>query len=75
MSEDLDLDLDRADRLGFPEIVYGEFKSADQLRRIADVHRKRGRGMLATRLVPAQVEALGDFAVDAEPKKDDEAFG
>jgi NCAIR mutase (PurE)-related protein len=59
---DLDLDFGRGDRIGVPEIVYGEGKSPEQLREIAARHEARGRNLLVTRCALAQVEGLaGDY--------------
>jgi pyridinium-3,5-biscarboxylic acid mononucleotide synthase len=46
------LDHHRALRQGFPEVVYGEGKSPQQLAEIAERIAARGEGMLATRVSP-----------------------
>lgn len=49
-ADDIRLDDSRHARLGFPEIVYGEFKSADQIARIIASHNASGKELLITRL-------------------------
>ncbi len=65
---EIDLDLERRDRQGFPELVYGEFKTADQITRILEQHRTEGMNCLVTRTQPdkaaAVVAALPDVAYD-----------
>lgn len=59
---DIDLDFERQQRIGMPEIVYGEFKTAGQIRRIADIHEERKANMLITRCQPEQIDGLpGDY--------------
>ena len=55
--DDIRTDAQRASRLGFPEIVYGEFKSADQIARIVAEHERQLAPLLITRLDPAKVPA------------------
>lgn len=55
---DIDLDFQRQDRQGFPELVYGEFKSADQIVRILDEHRAAGMNCLVTRTQPDKAAAV-----------------
>jgi NCAIR mutase (PurE)-related protein len=55
---DIDLDFDRTQRLGFAEVVYGEGKSAEQIREIAHRHVERGANLLVTRCSEAQVAGL-----------------
>lgn len=52
------LDLDRARRCGFPEVVYGEGKSAESILRIFETQRAGGQGSLATRVEAAKGAAL-----------------
>jgi len=55
---DVDLDFQRSERIGFPEIVYGEGKSPGQLREIALRHERNGLSMLVTRCSAEQVQGL-----------------
>jgi hypothetical protein len=55
---DHDLDFDRDRRLGFPEFVFGEAKSVDQLAAILDAHAAREEGCLVTRLQAEKAAAL-----------------
>ncbi len=52
---EIDLDFQRQERQGFPELVYGEFKSAVQIAIIIGEHRKLGRNCLVTRVQPDKV--------------------
>ncbi|MCI0493020.1 MAG: nickel pincer cofactor biosynthesis protein LarB [Planctomycetes bacterium] len=52
------LDLDRRRRCGFPEVVYGQGKSADQLREIFDALLSRGESVFATRISPEIASVL-----------------
>ena len=56
--EQIKLDFDRADRLGFSEAVYAETKSIPQLARILEQAAGAGQPMLLTRLTPRQHGAL-----------------
>ncbi len=51
-------DHDRAARRGYPEAVYGEGKTDEQLAAIAAAVRKRGDATLFTRLTAAQAKAV-----------------
>jgi len=53
-----ELDLDRVARRGFPEAIYCEGKSVDQVRTIAAEFRRRDVRALFTRVCPDQVAAL-----------------
>ena len=44
------LDLDRIDRCGFPEVVYGENKSAETIVEIFEALRNANQPLLATRV-------------------------
>ena len=67
--DDLDgiaeLDLGRASRRGYPEAVYAEGKSVEQLRAIATALRTAGGPMLFTRCSPEQVVVLREVVPDA----------
>lgn len=51
------LDLSRTQRCGFPEVIFGEGKSAEELAAIVVELAKRQQPILATRVKPEQVEA------------------
>ena len=55
---DVDLDFGRAARIGLPEVVYGQHKSAAQLRVIAARFRRRRANLLITRCTAEQVSGL-----------------
>ena len=52
------IDFDRHERLGFPEFVFGEGKSTEQIALILEKHQTRGVSCLVTRLQPEKAEAL-----------------
>ncbi len=56
--DDYILDMDRDNRLGFPEVIYGKSKSVALLRRILGDYRQENRNALASRLQPEKGEAL-----------------
>lgn len=56
--EQIKLDFDRTDRLGFSEAVYAETKSVPQLARILKQAAGAGQPMLLTRLTSRQHQAL-----------------
>ena len=59
---DLDLDFHRQERIGMPELIYGEAKSADQIKRIAAIHEQRKANMLVTRCSAEQIDGItGDY--------------
>lgn len=53
-----ELDHDRAARRGYPEAIYCEFKTVDQVGAIAAVVRERGTPTLFTRAAPEHVTAV-----------------
>lgn len=52
------LDLDRERRIGFPEVVFGEGKTPEQLRAIFLKLREHADRVLATRITPEKAEAV-----------------
>ncbi len=54
----LDLDFDREDRLGFPEVVYGAAKSLETLEEILRQHVEVEKNALITRLQPDKAASL-----------------
>jgi len=62
--KDICLDLDRPERMGLPELIYGEHKSVDQLRRILAAFRREGQGALVTRLQPGKAAELSGGEYD-----------
>ncbi|MGF1677749.1 MAG: nickel pincer cofactor biosynthesis protein LarB [Candidatus Methylacidiphilales bacterium] len=57
-SGDTQVDLQRASRCGFPEVIFGEGKTPAQIVRIARTLKASGQPVLATRLDPAAARAL-----------------
>jgi NCAIR mutase (PurE)-related protein len=62
---DLTFDFHRKERLGFPEIVYGESKSVDQLTRIVAGCREQGHPILISRCQPEKAAQLDGGHYDA----------
>ncbi len=52
------IDHHREVRQGFPEVIFGEGKTPEQLAAIAERIAARGRGLLATRVSPGAAEAV-----------------
>ncbi len=63
--DDYNLDTNREERLGFPEVVYGSSKSTDLLRRILNEYQSKGRNALATRVQPEKGQALLEHFTEA----------
>ncbi|MEQ8208199.1 MAG: nickel pincer cofactor biosynthesis protein LarB [Lacipirellulaceae bacterium] len=59
------IDLDRARRCGFPEVIYGEGKPAETIAEIATLLLERGESVLATRVDPAKAKELQKLIPDA----------
>lgn len=56
--DDALVDMDRERRCGFSEVVYGEGKTVDAIRRIAFAQLERGVDVFATRVSPEKAAAL-----------------
>tara|TARA_B100001123_G_scaffold441464_1_gene582690 strand:+ start:3752 stop:4411 length:660 start_codon:yes stop_codon:yes gene_type:complete len=52
------LDMDRGNRLGFPEVVYGQAKSVELLTSILQDYESQGKNALASRIQPEKGEVL-----------------
>lgn len=63
-SPDLHIDFSREQRLGFPEIIYGEHKSADQLLRIIGQCEAKQHNILISRCQPEKARTLPGGAYD-----------
>jgi NCAIR mutase (PurE)-related protein len=59
------VDHDRADRQGFPEVVFGQGKTPDQVARIARAIVDRGHALLVTRTDHSTFEAVAKSVPDA----------
>lgn len=62
---DVNLDLSREARLGFPEVVYAQHKSPAQLQRILAAHLDLHKNVLMTRLQAEKAPALLELAPNA----------
>jgi NCAIR mutase (PurE)-related protein len=60
------LDLDRIDRCGTAEVVFGEGKTIEALQSIATALQNRGQGVLITRISPEQAHPLVKEFPDAD---------
>jgi pyridinium-3,5-biscarboxylic acid mononucleotide synthase len=56
--DEYNLDMDRENRLGFPEVVYGQTKSVELLTKILGDYEQAGKNALASRLQPEKGNAL-----------------
>jgi len=63
---EIELDFQREERQGFPELVYGEYKTAEQISEIIQQHREKGANCLVTRIQPEKVEMVLRDHPDAE---------
>lgn len=59
------IDFERSERLGFPEFVFGEAKSTEQIATILEQFQARGAACLVTRLQSEKAEALATQFPDA----------
>ena len=57
-TESASVDLDRANRCGFPEVIYGAGKSAHAIAQIAEQLLSHGQPVLATRVEPAKAREI-----------------
>jgi NCAIR mutase (PurE)-related protein len=57
---DIQVDLDRRRRCGFPEVVYGEGKSVEQIAKVLETLLAEGGDALATRIDAPTAAALGE---------------
>jgi len=64
--DDHDIDFQRQERLGFPEFVFGEGKTVEQIAHILEKFRERGVSCLVTRLQPEKGEVLADAHDDLD---------
>ena len=56
--DEYNLDMDRENRLGFPEVVYGQTKSVELLKNILGDYEQQNKNALASRVQPEKGEAL-----------------
>ena len=56
--KDINIDFGRKDRVGFSEVVFGQSKTVDQIKRIIDLHLERDRPVLITKLQPEKSSQL-----------------
>lgn len=62
MSKEFELDLNRTERLGFPEVIFGEGKPLPVLKEIIHSYQSRNENALATKVQPEKGKALlGEF--------------
>jgi hypothetical protein len=63
-NDDVTFDFSRQERIGFPEIVYGEAKSIDQLQRIVQQCREKDHPVLISRCQPEKATQLINGSYD-----------
>ena len=63
--DEYNLDMDRENRLGFPEVVYGQTKSAELLKSILSEYQSQGKNALVSRVQPEKGETLLEGFPDA----------
>jgi pyridinium-3,5-biscarboxylic acid mononucleotide synthase len=63
--DEYNLDMDRENRLGFPEVVYGQSKSVGLLTQILNDYHSQGKNALASRVQSEKGEALLKVFPDA----------
>ena len=63
---DIHLDFDRTARQGFPEIVYGEYKTIDQLVHIVGQYKEKQCACLITRLQKDKGEELSKYFLEGK---------
>ena len=56
--EHINIDFDRKNRTGFPEVIYGASKTADSLLYILNQYEKRGQNALVTKLQKEKADQL-----------------
>jgi pyridinium-3,5-biscarboxylic acid mononucleotide synthase len=71
--DDATLDTHRGLRLGFPEVIFGQGKTVDQVRRITRALSDAGNNVLATRVTPEMVVAVQDEMGPGLVKQDEMA--
>ncbi|MCP4195089.1 MAG: nickel pincer cofactor biosynthesis protein LarB [Planctomycetaceae bacterium] len=65
-SDEVSIDLDRFDRCGFPEVVFGQGKSDDAIRSAVRALSERNQAVLVTRVTPEQAAAVQSEFADVE---------
>ena len=58
ITDEAAIDLDRARRCGYPEVVFGAGKTADEIIDVFAVQRRTGQNSLATRVLPEQAKII-----------------
>lgn len=56
--KDINIDFGRKDRVGFAEVVFGQSKTVDQIKRIINQHIEKDRPVLVTKLQPEKSSML-----------------
>ncbi|MEQ8878161.1 MAG: nickel pincer cofactor biosynthesis protein LarB [Cyclobacteriaceae bacterium] len=70
--KDINIDFGRKDRVGFSEVIFGQSKSVDQLKRIIDLHIQKNAPVLVTKL---QADKSSKLLVDFPDAFYDEESG
>ncbi len=72
--KDINIDFGRKERVGFAEVIFGQSKTVDQLKRIIDLHIQRDKPVLITKLQPEKSASLLVDFPDAFYEEDSEIF-
>ncbi|MEQ8335978.1 MAG: nickel pincer cofactor biosynthesis protein LarB [Cyclobacteriaceae bacterium] len=70
--KDINIDFGRKDRVGFSEVIFGQSKSVDQVKRIIDIHIQKNAPVLVTKL---QADKSSKLLVDFPDAFYDEESG
>ncbi len=70
--KDINIDFGRKDRVGFSEVIFGQSKSVDQVKRIIDLHIQKNAPVLVTKL---QADKSSKLLVDFPDAFYDEESG
>ncbi len=72
--DDYILDLNRENRIGFPEVIFWANKSSERLRRIFDDYEVLGKNALATRVQPEKAAVLLEAYPDSRYDDTSQSF-
>jgi len=74
-NENFNIDLDRKDRLGFPEVIFGQAKTFEQLNNILTYYQQQKLPALATKVQAEKAQPLLEVFPEAFYDKESGVFG